>query len=246
MPAPPGTPARRSRCSTGSGGTALTRTVGEAGARTYAEMNRCGVRLRAGNAGAGASLERRDAVTWTEDPRQQATFERGGRAARGGRRPAARSTSPPSCPSRSPPPSGSTTRPRSTRGPTCSASPPRSRRPPAARCTSRPWPPTSGTATSPVVRTARGEVTGEHVVVATGLPFLDRSLFFARTEPYRSYVVAGRTTGTAADGDVRQRRLPHPLAADRPRRRRRRAGCSSAATATSPRTDRTSASTSRR
>jgi glycine/D-amino acid oxidase-like deaminating enzyme/nitrite reductase/ring-hydroxylating ferredoxin subunit len=37
---------------------------------------------------------------------------------------------------------------------------------------------------------AGGSVEASHVVVATGLPFLDRALFFARAHPERSYVVA--------------------------------------------------------
>jgi glycine/D-amino acid oxidase-like deaminating enzyme len=44
-----------------------------------------------------------------------------------------------------------------------------------------------------VVRTDHGEVRATWVVVATGLPFLDRSLLFARTEPKASYAIAVRT-----------------------------------------------------
>ena len=41
------------------------------------------------------------------------------------------------------------------------------------------------------VKTKRGTVRAEHVVVATHFPFLDRGLFFARVHPERSYAVAG-------------------------------------------------------
>jgi glycine/D-amino acid oxidase-like deaminating enzyme/nitrite reductase/ring-hydroxylating ferredoxin subunit len=44
------------------------------------------------------------------------------------------------------------------------------------------------------VRTEDGAVvTADHVIVATGMPILDRGLYFARTHPERSYVVAART-----------------------------------------------------
>jgi glycine/D-amino acid oxidase-like deaminating enzyme/nitrite reductase/ring-hydroxylating ferredoxin subunit len=44
------------------------------------------------------------------------------------------------------------------------------------------------------VRTEDGAlVTADHVLVATGMPILDRGLYFARTHPERSYVVAART-----------------------------------------------------
>jgi glycine/D-amino acid oxidase-like deaminating enzyme/nitrite reductase/ring-hydroxylating ferredoxin subunit len=42
------------------------------------------------------------------------------------------------------------------------------------------------------VRTERGTVRAETVIVATHLPILNRGLFFARTHPRRSYVVAAR------------------------------------------------------
>jgi glycine/D-amino acid oxidase-like deaminating enzyme/nitrite reductase/ring-hydroxylating ferredoxin subunit len=42
------------------------------------------------------------------------------------------------------------------------------------------------------VRTEGGTVTAERVVVATHYPLLDRSLFFARLEPTRSYCLAAR------------------------------------------------------
>jgi glycine/D-amino acid oxidase-like deaminating enzyme/nitrite reductase/ring-hydroxylating ferredoxin subunit len=51
------------------------------------------------------------------------------------------------------------------------------------------------------VRTAAGyTVTADHVVMATHMPFLDRGLFFARTHPERSYVVAGRAEGEPPAG----------------------------------------------
>ena len=48
------------------------------------------------------------------------------------------------------------------------------------------------------VRTALGVVRARDVVVATHLPILDRGLFFAKTHPNRSYVVAGRADAAIA------------------------------------------------
>jgi glycine/D-amino acid oxidase-like deaminating enzyme/nitrite reductase/ring-hydroxylating ferredoxin subunit len=45
------------------------------------------------------------------------------------------------------------------------------------------------------VRTEAGELTASQVVVATHYPLLDRSLFFARLEPVRSYCIAARVEG---------------------------------------------------
>ncbi|HJV97714.1 MAG TPA: FAD-dependent oxidoreductase, partial [Arthrobacter sp.] len=45
----------------------------------------------------------------------------------------------------------------------------------------------SGTLT---VRTDRGNVTANHVVLATGIPVLDRGLYFAKLKPLRSYAAA--------------------------------------------------------
>lgn len=50
------------------------------------------------------------------------------------------------------------------------------------------------------VRTTGGEIACDWVVVATGLPFLDRGLFFARTEPMSSYVIAARLPGRPPAG----------------------------------------------
>jgi len=50
------------------------------------------------------------------------------------------------------------------------------------------------------VRTSRGNVRAQWVVVATGVPFLDRSLLFARTEPQASYVIAVRTPDSHPSG----------------------------------------------
>ena len=44
----------------------------------------------------------------------------------------------------------------------------------------------------PELRTAEGRVRADHVVLATGAPVLDRGLYFARTEPARSYAQAVR------------------------------------------------------
>ncbi len=45
-------------------------------------------------------------------------------------------------------------------------------------------------ASGATVRTTGGDIACGWFVVATGLPFLDRGLFFARTEPQSSYVIA--------------------------------------------------------
>ncbi len=50
-----------------------------------------------------------------------------------------------------------------------------------------------------VVHTEHGRIRGEHVVVATLLPFLDRGGFFARAFPSRSYVVTARVDGAVPD-----------------------------------------------
>jgi glycine/D-amino acid oxidase-like deaminating enzyme/nitrite reductase/ring-hydroxylating ferredoxin subunit len=50
------------------------------------------------------------------------------------------------------------------------------------------------------VRTEGGTVTAQQVVVATHYPLLDRSLFFARLEPTRSYCIAARTRGVPPQG----------------------------------------------
>jgi len=42
------------------------------------------------------------------------------------------------------------------------------------------------------VVTARGELAAGHVVLATGIPFLDRGLYFAKVQPSRSYLQAFR------------------------------------------------------
>lgn len=48
---------------------------------------------------------------------------------------------------------------------------------------------------APRLRTDHGEVRAERVVVATGVPVLDRGLYFARVEPSRSYAQAVRVDG---------------------------------------------------
>jgi glycine/D-amino acid oxidase-like deaminating enzyme/nitrite reductase/ring-hydroxylating ferredoxin subunit len=50
------------------------------------------------------------------------------------------------------------------------------------------------------ITTDRGQVTADQVVIATHYPVLDRSLFFARLEPSRSYCVAARVRGTPSRG----------------------------------------------
>jgi glycine/D-amino acid oxidase-like deaminating enzyme/nitrite reductase/ring-hydroxylating ferredoxin subunit len=51
-----------------------------------------------------------------------------------------------------------------------------------------------------VVRTSMGDVHADWVVVATGLPFLDRGAMFARAEPKSSYVIACDVDRLPADG----------------------------------------------
>jgi glycine/D-amino acid oxidase-like deaminating enzyme/nitrite reductase/ring-hydroxylating ferredoxin subunit len=53
------------------------------------------------------------------------------------------------------------------------------------------------------LRTAAGDVTADHVVIATHYPILDRGLYFARLKPERSYCVAAR---------LRSGRLPDSMA----------------------------------
>jgi glycine/D-amino acid oxidase-like deaminating enzyme/nitrite reductase/ring-hydroxylating ferredoxin subunit len=50
------------------------------------------------------------------------------------------------------------------------------------------------------VRTERGTVTAQQVVVATHYPLLDRGLFFARLEPTRSYCIAACIRGAPPQG----------------------------------------------
>jgi glycine/D-amino acid oxidase-like deaminating enzyme/nitrite reductase/ring-hydroxylating ferredoxin subunit len=50
------------------------------------------------------------------------------------------------------------------------------------------------------VRTDQGTVFADRVVVATHYPLLDRSLFFARLEPMRSYCIAARVEGSPPQG----------------------------------------------
>ena len=69
------------------------------------------------------------------------------------------------------------------------------------------------------MRTAHGEIRADQVVVATHYPILDRGLYFARLEAQRSYCIAARVAGAAADGDGDQRGLHVALAAVGRRRR---------------------------
>ncbi|MHB0877156.1 MAG: FAD-dependent oxidoreductase [Anaerolineae bacterium] len=45
------------------------------------------------------------------------------------------------------------------------------------------------------VRTSRGPLKADNVIVATHFPFLDRGLYFTRLQPWRSYVLAMRLRG---------------------------------------------------
>lgn len=51
-----------------------------------------------------------------------------------------------------------------------------------------------------VVTTNRGTVTADKVVLATGTPFMDRGLYFAKQEALRSYALAFRVPGELPDG----------------------------------------------
>src|SRR5215211_6357053 len=50
------------------------------------------------------------------------------------------------------------------------------------------------------VETGRGTVTADQVVLASGTPFLDRGLYFAKVTPQRSYVVAFQVPGAVPRG----------------------------------------------
>jgi glycine/D-amino acid oxidase-like deaminating enzyme/nitrite reductase/ring-hydroxylating ferredoxin subunit len=50
------------------------------------------------------------------------------------------------------------------------------------------------------VRTRLGTVTADHVILATGIPFLDRGLYFAKVTPHRSYALAFRVPGAIPRG----------------------------------------------
>ena len=68
------------------------------------------------------------------------------------------------------------------------------------------------------VKTPGARLTAGHVIVATNVPFLDRSLAFARVKPMRSYLIACRIVGApppgmhiSADGPTRSLRgVPLP------------------------------------
>ena len=118
-------------------------------------------------------------------------------------------------PTPSRPPCASTTRPSSTSASTCSRSPSSSLEvyehshavqvDDDERCT---------------VKTPGGNVTADHVVVATHYPFLDRALAFARVLPAALLRAPVPHHGRAAGGHVHQRRLADALGPLRPARRR--------------------------
>src|SRR4051812_25384932 len=70
-----------------------------------------------------------------------------------------------------------------------------------------------------VVRTDRGELRADRVVVATHLPFLDAGGFFARAHPYRSYALAARVAGSQPAGVYNSGGAPTPRTPPPPRRR---------------------------
>jgi glycine/D-amino acid oxidase-like deaminating enzyme/nitrite reductase/ring-hydroxylating ferredoxin subunit len=51
-----------------------------------------------------------------------------------------------------------------------------------------------------VVHTHRGDVRADHVILATGIPILDRGLYFAKMSANRSYAMAYATTSPLPDG----------------------------------------------
>ena len=51
-----------------------------------------------------------------------------------------------------------------------------------------------------LVRTSVGTVTADHVILATGIPILDRGLYFAKLTPQRSYALAFRVPGGIPQG----------------------------------------------
>ncbi|WP_242682443.1 FAD-dependent oxidoreductase [Desertivibrio insolitus] len=51
-----------------------------------------------------------------------------------------------------------------------------------------------------MVGSNRGEVYADHVIVATGMPILDRGLYWAKETPKRSYAVSFRAPGQRPDG----------------------------------------------
>src|SRR5215218_6977507 len=53
---------------------------------------------------------------------------------------------------------------------------------------------------SATVATSRGNLVADHVVVASGIPFLDRGLYFAKVTPQRSYALAFRVPGDRPQG----------------------------------------------
>lgn len=57
---------------------------------------------------------------------------------------------------------------------------------------------TTGSPTT--VSTSRGDVQADRVVLATGIPVLDRGLYFAKLEPRRSYAAAYRVPGSVPTG----------------------------------------------
>jgi len=50
------------------------------------------------------------------------------------------------------------------------------------------------------VMTARGEISAAHVILATGVPILDRGLYFAKVQPSRSYLQAFHVDGPRPSG----------------------------------------------
>lgn len=53
---------------------------------------------------------------------------------------------------------------------------------------------------SVAVSTPAGSVAAMNVVLATGVPFLDRGLYFAKVQPERAYAIAFRVPGSIPDG----------------------------------------------
>ena len=67
-----------------------------------------------------------------------------------------------------------------------------------------------------VTHRAPDTVTAENVILATGVPILDRGLYFAKVTPQRSYALAFRVPGDDPRGHVPVGGLADPFAADGP------------------------------
>ena len=199
----------------------LAASFGEEGARAYAEANQAGIAEIASVAaalGIDCELERRPALTWTEDPSSVDTIGREVDSAVAAGLPASLVTEAPDLPF----PIAAAIRvddqlqlhPRQY----CLGV---ARELPGDGC--HIFEHTQATDVEQhddgcVVRTAEGEVRAGHVVVATQIPFLDRGGFFAKTHPERSYAMAVTVEGDPPRGMYY--RIDQPSMSVRPRGQR--------------------------